>query len=129
MGELANGSDAQTPPVLGAYWRRAWHEILRSYPERSLGLQGATALYTILLAPVLWSGLLYSILGLFNPVLQSHIDWFWFIASQIAFGIVAGMVVVCHHRVETCQLEPFLVRVGIKAPGLRPKKPTRSGSR
>src|SRR5580692_4490049 len=36
-----------------------------------------------LIAPVLWSGLLYSIIGLLNPVLDSHIDWTWFIASQI----------------------------------------------
>src|ERR1700736_2447867 len=47
-----------------------------------------------LIGPVLWSGLLYSILGLLNPVLESHIDWFWFIATQIAFGIVAGLVVM-----------------------------------
>src|SRR5580704_2178112 len=41
-----------------------------------------------LIAPVLWSGLLYSILGILNPLLDSHIDWFWFVASQIAFGII-----------------------------------------
>jgi len=29
-----------------------------------------------LIAPALWSGLLYSILGLLNPLLESHIDWF-----------------------------------------------------
>ena len=28
--------------------------------------------------------------GLLNPLLASRIDWFWFIASQMAFGIVAG---------------------------------------
>ncbi len=43
-----------------------------------------------LVAPVLWSGLLYTILGLLNPLLASHIDWPWFIASQVAFGVVAG---------------------------------------
>ena len=43
-----------------------------------------------LLGPVLWSGLLYSTLSLLNPMLQSHIDWFWFMASQVAFGVVAG---------------------------------------
>src|SRR5260221_9148326 len=35
-----------------------------------------------LIAPVLWSGLLYSIMGILNPVLGSHIDWIWFMASQ-----------------------------------------------
>ncbi len=47
-----------------------------------------------LIAPVLWSGLLYTMLGLLNPLLASHIDWPWFIASQVAFGVVAGFVVV-----------------------------------
>ena len=70
-----------------------------------------------LIAPVLWSGLLYSILGLLNPVLESHIDWFWFIASQIAFGIVAGLVVMRQHRVRTRENLPFALRAGIEAPG------------
>src|SRR6266403_2209479 len=41
-----------------------------------------------LIAPVLWSGLLYSIMELLNPLLASHINWIWFMASQIAFGVV-----------------------------------------
>src|SRR5215813_14022708 len=47
-----------------------------------------------LIGPVLWSGLLYSIMELLNPLLASRINWFWFMASQIAFGVVAGIVVV-----------------------------------
>src|SRR6202041_812913 len=31
-----------------------------------------------LIAPVLWSGLLSSIMQLLNPLLASHINWFWF---------------------------------------------------
>src|SRR5882672_7399366 len=70
-----------------------------------------------LIAPVLWSGLLYSIMGLLNPVLESHIDWFWFIASQIGFGVVAGIVVMRQSRVTTRENVPFALRVGIEAPG------------
>ena len=70
-----------------------------------------------LIAPVLWSGLLYSMLGLLNPVLENHIDWFWFIASQIAFGIVAGLVVMRQRRVRTRENLPFVLRAGIEAPG------------
>src|SRR5258707_4672184 len=69
------------------------------------------------IAPVLWSGLLYSIIGLLNPVLESHIDWFWFIASQIAFGIVAGLVVMRQRRVRTRENLPLALRSGIEAPG------------
>jgi hypothetical protein len=70
-----------------------------------------------LVVPVLWSGILYSILDLLNPVLATHIHWGWFIASQVAFGVVAGLVVVRQTRVRTRENMPFLLRAGIEAPG------------
>src|SRR6516165_8609608 len=71
-----------------------------------------------LIAPVLWSGLLYSIMELLNPLLASRVDWIWFMASQIAFGVVAGIVVVRQERVSTRENLPFLVRAGVEAPGI-----------
>ena len=70
-----------------------------------------------LIAPVLWSGLLYTILGLLNPLLERHIDWFWFMASQVAFGVVAGLIVVRQRRVPTRENLAFALRAGIEAPG------------
>ena len=80
-----------------------------------------------LIAPVLWSGLLYSLMGILNPVLGSHIDWVWFMASQFAFGIVAGLVVMRQERVKTRENLPFIVRAGIEAPGMIP--PRESGEK
>jgi hypothetical protein len=80
-----------------------------------------------LIAPVLWSGLLYTMLGLLNPLLASRIDWFWFTASQIAFGLVAGLVVARQERVTTRENLPFAMRAGIEAPGIIP--PRGSGER
>jgi hypothetical protein len=74
-----------------------------------------------LIAPVLWSGLLYSIMELLNPLLASRINWLWFVASQIAFGVVAGIVVVRQERVSTRENLPFVVRAGIEAPGIMPR--------
>ena len=71
-----------------------------------------------LIGPVLWSGLLYSIMELLNPLLASRVDWIWFMASQIAFGVVAGIVVVRQERVSTRENLPFLVRAGVEAPGI-----------
>jgi hypothetical protein len=71
-----------------------------------------------LIAPVLWSGLLFSIMQLLNPLLASRVDWIWFMASQIAFGLVAGIVVVRQERVSTRENLPFIVRAGIEAPGI-----------
>lgn len=67
------------------------------------------------LAPIFWSGLLYGTLEAVSPALNRRIDWIWFIASQIAFGLVAGFVVNLHVRVRTHQYQslPFSVRAGL----------------
>lgn len=75
-----------------------------------------------LIGPVLWSGLLYSTIELLNPMLASHISWPWFIASQIAFGVVAGLVVMRQHRIPTDENLPFAIRAGIEAPGMDPTR-------
>src|SRR5215467_1079972 len=80
-----------------------------------------------LIGPVLWSGLLYSIIELLNPLLANHINWYWFIASQIAFGVVAGLVVVRQQPVSTRENLPFMLRAGIEAPGIIP--PRESGEK
>jgi hypothetical protein len=76
------------------------------------------ALWAAIVAPLLWTGLLYSSLGVINPVLEARIEWKWFILCQIAFGAVAGFVVNLTERVHTLQHMPFAVRTGIEAPGL-----------
>ena len=75
-----------------------------------------------LIGPVLWSGLLYTMLGLLNPLLASHIDWPWFIASQVAFGIVAGLVVMRESPMTTRENLSFAIRAGIEAPGITPPR-------
>jgi hypothetical protein len=89
--------------------------MLPMFPRRPIVLGG-------LIAPVLWSALLYTILGLLNPLLASHIDWFWFIASQVAFGIVAGLVVVRQQSIPTRENVSFVLRAGIEAPGVTPPR-------
>jgi hypothetical protein len=81
------------------------------FPRRPIVLGG-------LIAPVLWSALIYTMLGLLNPMLESHIDWYWFVASQVGFGIVAGLVVVRQSRMLTRENLPFAMRAGVEAPGM-----------
>jgi hypothetical protein len=80
-----------------------------------------------LIGPVLWSGLVYSMLSLLNPMLESHLDWAWFMASQVAFGIVAGLVVERQPRIPTRENVAFAIRAGVEAPGTMP--PRRPGER
>ena len=85
--------------------------MLPMLPRRPILLGGV-------IAPVLWTGLLHSTMGLVNPVLDEHIAWGWFLISQVCFGIVAGLVVAREERIRTTQALPFVMRMGIETPGL-----------
>jgi hypothetical protein len=93
--------------------------LLPMFPRRPIVLGGV-------IAPLIWSGLLYTTLDIINPLLDQRIDWRWFVASQMGFGIVAGLVVVRQARVRTRQFLPFAMRAGIEAPGLTEENHGRS---
>jgi hypothetical protein len=69
-----------------------------------------------LIAPILWSGLVHSLVELIDPLLNQRIDWAWFVLSQVGFGIVAGVIVSHQLRIRTGQQLPFAVRAGFEAP-------------
>jgi hypothetical protein len=93
--------------------------MLPMFPRRPIVLGG-------LVVPVLWSGMLHPTLNLLNPLLASHIDWVWFIASQVAFGVVAGTVVVRQSPMPTLENVSFAFRAGVEAPGtISPRGETR----
>jgi hypothetical protein len=91
--------------------------MLPMFPRRPILLGG-------FVGPILWSGLLYSILGIVNPVLNQRIDWFWFVLSQLGFGIVAGIVVSHQERIHTWQHLPFALRAGMETTGALENKNT-----
>jgi hypothetical protein len=86
--------------------------MLPMFPRRPILLGG-------FIAPVFWTGLIHSILGIVNPVLNQRIHWLWFVASQVAFGIVAGIIVSRQERIRTWQRLPLLYRSGTEASGLQ----------
>ena len=85
--------------------------MLPMLPTRPIILGG-------IIGPLLWTGLLYHILGFVNPLLDQKINWVWFAVSQVAFGVVAGLVVVRQNKVWTSENLPLAMRAGIEAPGL-----------
>jgi hypothetical protein len=80
-----------------------------------------TAFWGSFLAPVLWTALVASTLRLINPALNARIAWGWFIASQVAFGLITGFVVAHSKEVETAQSWPLAARAGVEAPGVMPE--------
>ena len=86
--------------------------LLPMLPSRRAAFWGS------LISPILWSALIWATLRLINPALNVRIDWIWFIASQIAFGMTTGYVVHHSKMVETMQTWPLAARAGIEAPGV-----------
>jgi hypothetical protein len=86
--------------------------LLPMLPSRRAAFWGS------LISPLLWSALIWATLRLINPALNARIDWIWFIASQIAFGLATGYVVHHSKMIETMQTWPLAARAGLEAPGL-----------
>ena len=95
---------------------------LPMFPRRPMLLAG-------ILAPLFWTGILYAGIGIINPTLQARIDWGWFFASQIAFGLVAGFVVTFREKVYTMQHLPFAIRAGIETDETDDSKPGKNDPR
>ena len=75
------------------------------------------------IAPFLWTGILYSAIGIISPILDARINWPWFVVSQVAFGLVCGFVVNLHVKVRTPQFQalPFSVRAGLHSDQIETK--------
>jgi hypothetical protein len=80
-------------------------------------------------APIMWSGMLYTSLDIINPLLNARIDWSWFLFSQVGFGIVAGIVVSRQERMRTWQDLPVAIRLGTQAPGIMDERQGRNEKR
>lgn len=85
--------------------------MLPMIPNRPILLGG-------FIAPLVWTGLLYEVLGYVNPLLDERINWWWFALSQVGFGVVAGLVVVRQNQVWTTENLPLAMRAGVEAPGI-----------
>lgn len=85
--------------------------MLPMFPRKAFWWAGVSA-------PILWSGLIAATLALVNPALSARIDWRWFVASQLAFGLTGGYVIARSEDIGTRQNLPLAVRAGIEAPGV-----------
>ncbi|MSR69744.1 MAG: hypothetical protein EXS17_05285 [Phycisphaerales bacterium] len=66
------------------------------------------------LVPVIVTGMVWASLGIVNPALERYISWPWFIASQIAFGLVCGWIVSRSEMVSTRAGQSLAERLSIE---------------
>lgn len=107
---LALGLGTVVHAVLSALVGLLYAVILPTLPRHP-------ALWAGLVAPTLWTAFVWSTLGIINPVLNARIEWAWFIASQIAFGLVTGWVVARAEPLATMQTLPLTARAGLEMSG------------
>ena len=77
-------------------------------------------LWAGILMPLFWSGLIATILGLVNPALNQRVSWPWFVACQLAFGLVGGFVIARSTQIHTMQSWRLAERAFLRAPGMQP---------
>jgi hypothetical protein len=82
--------------------------LLPMFPRRA-------GLWSGLATPIVWSGIVRASLDVVNPTLNGRIDWTWFVASQIAFGLTCGFVVARTEQIETMQSWTWESRAGLEA--------------
>lgn len=82
--------------------------LLPIYPKRPILTAG-------FVVPLFWSAMLWGTLGLVSPILNQRIDWWWFVPSQVCFGLVTGYVVnrYIHLRSPEFQKMSFAERAGL----------------
>lgn len=130
---VANWRNPSTAEIAAFHWQGlAVAMVIHSVACLLVGLlYGATlpllprhpVLLGGILAPVLWTGVLHSFMGIINPALDERIAWGWFLVSQVTYGVTAGIVVARQERIRTRQFLPFAARVGLETPGLIPPAP------
>ena len=75
-------------------------------------------LWAGIMMPILWSGVVATILSLINPTLNQHISWLWFVLCQLGFGLVGGYVIARSTSIQTMQSSSLAERVFVEAPGI-----------
>jgi len=75
-----------------------------------------------ILVPLLWTGLVATALNILNPVMVGRINWPWFVACQLGFGLVGGYVIARSTKIHTMQSWDLAERAFVEAPGLKPPR-------
>ncbi len=65
--------------------------------------------------PLIWTGLIFATLRMVSPQLQAGIDWPWFVACQVGFGLACGYVVFKSGKVETMQNWSLAAKLGVES--------------
>lgn len=78
-------------------------------------LPGPPRLWGGIVAPLVWTVAGWAAISVVMPGAAGEVNWIWFVASQIAFGLAAGEVIARSPRVKTLQSYTLAGRAGLEA--------------
>jgi hypothetical protein len=67
---------------------------------------GGPLIWGGVLMPLLWTGLSYGLMGIVNPALAQHVEWPWFLVSQLIYGLAMAAVVYRSEKVPVAPAGP-----------------------
>lgn len=67
---------------------------------------GGPLLFGGVILPLLWSGASHSLMRLVNPLLNDFIDWRWYVASQLVYGITTSIVIIRSEKIAIAPRGP-----------------------
>ncbi len=73
--------------------------ILPMLPSKN----GGPLLLGGVLMPFLWTGICYGMMGIVNPLMEQHVSWPWFVASQLVYGLAMSYVVSRSEEIAVAQ--------------------------
>jgi uncharacterized membrane protein YagU involved in acid resistance len=76
------------------------------------------ALWAGVFMPLIWSAVVSVLMNLLNPPLSEHINWPWFVVSQLGFGLVCGYIIARSTSIRTMQSWTLAERAFMDAPGI-----------
>lgn len=53
-----------------------------------------------LITPLMWTWGSYGFMGVINPLLQEYVNWPWFVASQLVYGLTTAYVIQRSQKVQ-----------------------------
>jgi hypothetical protein len=62
-------------------------------------IPGGSIIWGGILMPLFWTWLSYALIGLINPLLGQHVNWLWFLVSQLVYGLAMSTVVARTQKV------------------------------
>jgi mono/diheme cytochrome c family protein len=69
-------------------------------------IPGGPLVFGSVILPLLWSGASHSLMNLVNPLMSEFVDWPWYVASQLVYGLATSLVILRSEKIPIAPRGP-----------------------